>query len=96
MIGVNQDILFNGDVVVHTTNNRGFTPEEIAERALDKIIYVGSSSHPAIRDQAEAFRENIRHVLVFYLKEAVKSDRTTLANRLREAGHPELTTILNF
>lgn len=96
MIGVSQDILFNGDVVVHTTNNRGFTPEEIAERALDKIIYVGSSSHPAIREQAEAFRENIRHVLVFYLKEAVKSDRTTLANRLREAGHPELTTILNF
>lgn len=96
MIGVSQDILFNGDVVVHTTDNRGFTPEEIAERALDKIIYVGSSAHPAIRDQAEAFRENIRHVLVFYLKEAVKSDRTTLANRLREAGHPELTTILNF
>lgn len=96
MIGVSQDILFNGDVVVHTTNNRGFTPEEIAERALDKIIYVGSNSHPAIREQAEAFRENIRHVLVFYLKEAVKSDRTTLANRLREAGHPELTSILNF
>jgi signal transduction protein with GAF and PtsI domain len=96
MIGVSQDILFNGDVVVHTTDNRGFTPEEIAERALDKIIYVGSSSHPAIRDQAEAFRENIKHVIVFYLKEAVKSDRTTLANRLREAGHPELTTILNF
>jgi hypothetical protein len=96
MIGVSQDLLFNGDVVVHTTDNRGFTPEEIAERALDKIIYVGSSSHPAIRDQAEAFRENIKHVIVFYLKEAVKSDRTTLANRLREAGHPELTTILNF
>jgi hypothetical protein len=46
--------------------------------------------------KAEAFRENIKHVIVFYLKEAVKSDRTTLANRLREAGHPELTTILNF
>ena len=43
-----------GNVLVRTTSNRGFTPEEIAERALDKIVYVGSQSHPAIRDQAEA------------------------------------------
>lgn len=30
-----------GIVKVHTTTNRGFTAEEIADRALDKIIYVG-------------------------------------------------------
>ena len=88
-------VLLGGGVVVMTTNNRGWTPEEIAERALDKIIYVGGNSHPAIRDQAEAFRENIRQVLVFYLNEAVKSDRTTIAARLREAGHPELVKLLN-
>lgn len=81
--------------MVHTTNNRGFTPEEIAERALDKIISVGSQSHPAIRDQAEAFRNQIREVLVFYMKEAVKSDRTTMAVKLRDAGHPELIKLLN-
>lgn len=87
-------VLLGGGVVVMTTNNRGWTPEEIAERALDKIIYVGGNSHPAIRDQAEAFRENIRQVLVFYLNEAIKSDRTTIAARLREAGHPELIKLL--
>jgi hypothetical protein len=48
-----------------------------------------------IRDQAEAFKESIRHVLVRSLKQAVTSDRTTLANRLREAGHPELIKLLN-
>ena len=85
----------NGNVIVKTSQGRGFTPEEIAERAIDKIIYVGSKSHPAIRDQAEAFRENIQSVLVFYLKEAVRSDRTTIANRLREAGHPELIKLLD-
>ena len=47
--------LLGGDVMVMTTEGRGFTPEEIAERALDKIIHVGSNAHPAIRDQAEAF-----------------------------------------
>jgi hypothetical protein len=88
-------ILLGGSVMVHTTNNRGFTPEEIAERALDKIISVGSQSHPAIRDQAEAFRNQIREVLIFYMKETVKSDRTTVAAKLREAGHPELIKLLS-
>jgi hypothetical protein len=80
---------------VLTTDNRGFTPEEIAERALDKIIYVGKDSHPAILDQAEAFKGQIRSVIVFYLREAVKSDRTTIAARLRDAGHPELIKLLD-
>ena len=88
-------ILLGGSVVVHTTDNRGFTPEEIAERALDKIISVGSQSHPAIRDQAEAFRNQIRAVLIFYMKETVKSDRTTMAVKLRDAGHPELIKLLS-
>lgn len=93
MITVQSPVLLGG-VTVQTTNNRGFTPEEIADRALDKIISVGGNSHPAIVDQAMAFRENIRHVLVFYLKEAVQSERTTIANRLREAGYPDLVTLL--
>ena len=88
-------VLLGGSVVVMTTNNRGFTPEEVAERALDKIIYVGGNCHPAIRDQAEAFRENIRQILVFYMNEAIKSDRTTIAAILREAGHPELVKLLD-
>ena len=79
-----------------TTTNRGFTPEEVAERALDKIIYVGKDANPLIKDQAEAFKNNIREVIVFYMKEAIKSDRTTLAVRLREAGHPELVQLLNI
>jgi hypothetical protein len=88
-------VLLGGSVVVMTTNNRGFTPEEVAERALDKIIYVGGNSHPFIREQAEAFRENIRQILVFYMNEAINSDRTTIAARLREAGHPELIKLLD-
>ena len=84
-----------GSVMVMTTEGRGFTPEEIAERALDKIIYVGSNAHPAIREQAEAFRENIRSVLVHYLHEMVSSHNLTLANKIKQAGHPELLPILD-
>lgn len=84
-----------GDVMVMATEGRGFTPEEIAERALDKIIYVGSHTHPAIRDQAEAFKDNIRQVLVQYMHEAVRSHNVTLVNKFKQAGHPELIPILD-
>lgn len=87
--------LLGGQIRVETTQNRGFTPEEVAERALDKIIYVGSQTHPAIRDQAEAFRESIRQVLVFYMKEAIRSDRVTLVNKFNKAGFPELVKLLD-
>lgn len=84
-----------GDFKIYTTDNRGFTPEELAERALDKIIFVGKDANPLLKEQALAFKENIRSVLVHYLKQAVQSDRTTVANKLREAGHPELVKFLN-
>jgi hypothetical protein len=82
--------------MVMTSDNRGFTPEEIADRALDKIMYVGSQTHPAIRDQAEAFRENIREVIVFYMHEAIRSHNVTLVSKFKQAGHPELTAILDI
>ena len=84
-----------GDVMVMATEGRGFTPEEIAERALDKIIYVGSHAHPAIRDQAEAFKDSIRQVLIHYMHEAVRSHNVTLVNKFTQAGHPELIPILD-
>ena len=83
-----------GNVTVASVSGRGFTPEELAEQALDKIIYVGGNCHPAIRDQAEAFKNQIRGVLVQYMHQAVKSNHTTLANQFRAAGHPELVKLL--
>ena len=87
--------MLGGDVMVVTTQGRGFTPEEIAERALDKIIHVGSNAHPAIRDQAGAFKDAIRQVLVYYMHEAVRSHNVTLVSKFRKAGHPEFIPILD-
>jgi hypothetical protein len=94
MINV-QGIGESSGIHVFTKDYGGFTPEEIAERALDKIIQVGDQSHPVVREQAIAFRNHIRGVLVFYMNEAVKFDRVTLAHKLREAGHPELIKLLD-
>lgn len=95
MIGNSTSVLLGGGVKVMTTSGRGFSPEEIADRALDKIIAVGSDSHPAVRAQAEAFKKDIRKVLVSYMKEMVRSHNTTLANRFKEMGYPELIKLLN-
>jgi hypothetical protein len=83
-----------GEIRAVTVSGRGFTPEELAEMALEKIVYIGEGSHPVIRDQAEAFKTQIRAVLIKYMRQAVTSHSTTLANRLREAGHPELVKLL--
>ena len=34
-----------GNFAVASVSGRGFTPEELAEQALDKIIYVGGNCH---------------------------------------------------
>jgi hypothetical protein len=87
--------LLGGDVMVMTTHGRGFTPEEIAERALDKLIAVSGTAPPVIAEQAHAFRENIRKVLVYYMHEAVRSHKVTLVNKFHQLGHPELVEILD-
>ena len=83
-----------GDIKVMGVSGRGFTPEELADNALDRIISISASADPVIRQQAEAFRNHIRAVLISYGNQCIKSNNTTLTNRFRDAGHPELTKLL--
>lgn len=83
-----------GTVQVHTTDHRGWSTDELAQRAADRIVYVGDQSHPLVREQARAFKDRVQAVVAFYLKEAVVQDRTTVANRLIQAGYPELVRLL--
>ena len=85
-----------GEVKAMMVSGRGFTPEEVAEMALEKIIYIGASANPILRDQAEAYKEQLRVVLVRYMKQAVASHNTTLMNRFNKAGHPELVKLLDI
>jgi len=83
-----------GQIKAMRVSGRGFTPEELVENALDRIISISASADPVIRQQAEAFREHIRMVLVSYGHQCIRSHGTTLTNRFRDAGHPELTKLL--
>jgi hypothetical protein len=95
MIGANGAMQV-GEITLVTVSDRGFTPEELAERALDRILYAGKNSHPLIQEQAEVFKNQIRGVLVEYMKQAIRSNHTTLANLFRDAGHPELVKLLEI
>jgi hypothetical protein len=86
MSSANQIAALLGGVQVHTVDNRGWTPEEQADRALEKIIYVGRESHPAIIEQALAFKESIRFVLVDQLKQAQVYERERIIAALNAHG----------
>jgi len=81
-------------VDIQTTNNRGFTPEEVASRCVDKIVEVGENAAPEIREQARAFKDHLEKVITFYMKEAIKSDRTTVCNAIKNAGQENLAELI--
>jgi|TARA_R110001592_G_scaffold37321_1_gene124566 hypothetical protein len=81
-------------VGVQTTHNRGHTPEEVAQRCVDRIISIGDETHPLIRDQARAFKEQMVKLVAHYMREAIKSDRTTVYNELKNAGQPQLAELI--
>ena len=77
-------------VDVKTTNNRGQTPEEVAERCVNKIIGISDNAHPAIQQQAREYKKNLQKIIEIYMLQAIKSDRTTVYNAIKDAGHPKL------
>ena len=90
MFNIKFDIPSAPVVDVVTTENRGFSPDEVAERCVEKLISVSDTAHPAIRDQANAYKKHMEKVVAFYMREAIRSDRTTMYNAIKDAGHPEL------
>ena len=81
-------------VGVETTQYRGFTPEEIAERAVQKIVSISEGADPMVKAQAEAFKSRVYHVILAACKDAINSDRTTLYNLFNKQGHEDMAEIL--
>ena len=77
-------------VSIKTTDGRGFTPEEVAERCVDRLISISDTADPALKDQARAYKKQAHQLISYYMREAIRSDRTTIYNALVDAGHPKL------
>jgi hypothetical protein len=83
-----------GDLGVKTTQNRGHTPEEIAEMATDKIISISDNADPMVKAQAHAFRDRTKMVITYYVKEGIKNHICTVCNELEKQGHKDLANII--
>ena len=83
-----------GSVLVSTTQDKGPDPEFWAKAAADRIVSVGGNCHPLIAQQAEAFKQSVERTVEFYIKEAIKSDRTTLIAELERQGHADMANII--
>jgi hypothetical protein len=70
-----------GQVEVFTTDNRGFTAQEMADRAVNRLLRINS-------------RSELRRVLVEYFQEAQDSERMTLRNKLIENGWADAAYLL--
>lgn len=83
-----------GTVNVMTSDEGGHSSEQIVELAMDKIMKVSETAPPAIRDQAEVFRESIRNAVHFYIELARREERATIANKMAKAGQTEMADLV--
>jgi hypothetical protein len=70
-----------GSVKVFTTDNRGFTPDEMADRAVDRLLRINN-------------RSELRRVLTQYFQEARDSEKMDLRRKLDENGFSDAAKLL--
>jgi len=70
-----------GSVFVQTTDNRGHTVEEIAERAANRILSADS-------------KEALHYWLVKYLSEAQAAERQMICKKLDQQGYAEIAHLI--
>jgi len=83
-----------GECFVVTTQNKGHDPEFWAKTATDRIVCVGGDCHPLIAEQAEAFKQSVYATICLYMKEAIRSDRTTLIAELESQNQKDMADII--
>lgn len=70
------------------------SPDDLAQRASDQIVSVGTQSHPVIRDQAHAFKNQVTQVIHAHILQAVRAEQIRFAQALREIGHADLIPLV--
>jgi len=68
------------------TNGGNHPPEKWSELAVRRVVQVADTAPPPIRDQAHAFREQVRGTFTYYLAQALGAQRRDLADKLEREG----------
>ena len=80
-----------GRVTVTAENGRGHPPEFWAEKCVERIVGISDMEMPDhVRQQAHAFRDAVAAVTLHCMREAIKSDRSTVKAFLIRNGHEAL------
>ena len=82
------------DVQVHTTNNKGHDPQFWVDRVMERLLSVSENADPIVKEQAKAFKDSIQALLLFYINQAIQSDRSTVAGLLEKQGHKDMADII--
>ncbi len=79
-----------GHFRVHIANGRTKTEWEWAQEVADKVIFIADTAPPPIRDQAQAFRDEIRRVVAHNIAAAVQEERAACAMLASANGAHEI------
>ncbi len=83
-----------GTVGVQTTENKGLSPEYWTDRIVERLVSISDTADPMVKAQAEAFKDHIHAVVLLYMKQAIVSDRATVAGLLDKQGHKDMADII--
>jgi len=83
-----------GSVMVATSDDGGHKPEFWAQVVTKRLVSISENADPHVRQQAEAFRQQVYEVVLRGIKSAIASDRTTLSVILRRQGHNHMADLL--
>ena len=92
MIGIETGVV--PPVVVTTSQNGGLSANQLTELCCNKLIDVSENAPPVIREQAEAFRLRMQHVVHFYISQAMQSERDTCVQTALAGGYKDLGYLL--
>lgn len=93
MLTVNMGVV-TGQVGVVTSDEGGLSTDQITDLFLDKAIYVSENAPEPIKEQAKAYREALRTLIVETINFTRKQERATIAHTLMMSGHEDLADIV--
>jgi hypothetical protein len=79
-----------GSPTVVTTTDRGMNAEEWAELAVKRIVSISADTPMPLREQAVAYRAQIKALLIDYFHKVAQSERATIKVILEKQGHLDI------
>ena len=79
-----------GTPAVVTTTNRGMNAEEWAELAVKRIVSISADTPMPLREQAVAYRAQIKALLIDYFHKVAQSERATIKVILEKQGYADI------